>query len=465
MKNMRLDLVLAVIYHAGLKRTRPLIASDYNAMGKGRRAVITGIGVISPIGLSGTEFWKNLLALKSGISRITLFDASSFETQIAAEVRGFDPRRFVAKRKMIKLMMRDMQFAAGAAKVAIEDSGLDLEETDPARLGVVLGAGLICTDCDEVAPAIVNSLDENGNYDVVRFGREGMGSLSPLWLLKQLPNMLASHISIIYDAQGPSNTITTGCASSANAIGEAFHIIGRGGADIIITGGASSRIDPIKLVRYRKLGVLSRRNDEPEKASRPFDARRDGFVIGEGAGVVVLEELEHARARGAKIYGELTGYGSCADMLEGKARTVRPGSRARAIRAALKESETDPDCIDYISAHGNSIPFTDVLETEAIKEVWGDRAYGVPVSSIKGQIGDLGAASGVLGLISAVLAMSDGVIPCTANYEEKDPRCDLDYVPNEPRECSVETAVCNSFDFLGQNVSLVVRRADGGPKR
>ena len=425
-----------------------------------RRVVITGIGPISPIGLSKSEFWKNLLESRSGVSLISLFDASSFATRIAAEVKDFDPRRFVAKRKMIKVMMRDMQFAVAAAKVAIEDSQLDTEKVDSSRFGVVFGAGLISTDCEEVSLAIVNSRDDNGNYDIVRFGKEGMSSLSPLWLLKQLPNMLASHVSIIYDAQGPSNTIVTGCASSANAVGEAFRIIARGAADVVITGGASSRINPTKLVRYRKLGVLSQRNDEPEKASRPFDARRDGFVIGEGAGSVILEEIEHARARGARIYGEVMGYGSSSDILTGEEQTVKPESKARAIRAALRESGMEPGDIDYISAHGNSIPFTDVLETEAIKQVWGEGAYSVPVSSIKGQIGDLGAASGALGLISAALAMDEGVIPCTVNYEEKDPKCDLDYVPNEPRKRAVNAALCNSFDFLGQNVSLVIRKVE-----
>jgi 3-oxoacyl-[acyl-carrier-protein] synthase II len=429
-------------------------------MEQGRRVVITGMGAISPIGLSKAEFWKNLLQGRSGVSHITLFDASSFATRIAAEVKDFDPLHFIAKRKMIKVMMRDMQFAVAAAKVAIEDSQLNTEEIDPLRFGVVIGAGLISTDFEEISPAIMNSRDDNGDYDIVRFGKEGMNSIFPLWLLKQLPNMLASHISIIYGCQGPSNTITTGCASSANAVGEAFRIITRGGADVVIAGGASSRINPTKVVCYHKLGVLSQRNDEPEKASRPFDARRDGFVIGEGGGIIILEEIEHARARGSHIYGEITGYGCSSDILAGKERIVKPESKARAIRAALKESGMEPVDIDYISAHGYAIPFTDVLETEAIKQVWGEKAYAVPVSSIKGQIGDLGPASGVFGLISAALAMDDGVIPCTANYEVKDPKCDLDYVPNKPRKRALSAALCNSFDFMGQNVSLVIRKVE-----
>lgn len=425
-----------------------------------RRAVITGIGVITPIGLSKGEFWKNLLDGASGVSPISLFDASSFATRIAAEVKDFNPKDYVRKRKMIKVMMRDMQFAVGAAKLAIEDSRLDTDQVDPTRLGVVFGAGLIPTDCNEIASAIDNSRDADGNYDLRRFGREGMRHLFPLWLLKQLPNMLASHVSITYNAQGPSNTIITGCASSANAVGEAFRIITRGGADMVITGGASSRISPLKLIRYHKLGVLSQRNDEPEKASRPFDAGRDGFVIGEGAGIVLLEELEHARTRGAPIYGEVVGYGCSADILTGEERTVKPESKARAMKAALAEGGLEPGEIDYISAHGNSIPFTDVLETDAIKMVWGEAAHAVPVSSIKGHIGDLGAASGALGLISSALAMGDGVLPPTINYEERDPDCDLDYVPNEPRRAVVNAALCNSFDFLGQNVSLVIKKVE-----
>jgi len=438
--------------HSGADRTSILMIE------KRRRVVVTGIGVISPLGLSREEFWTNLCANASGVAPITLFDASALPTRIAAEVKGFDPKKYVEKRKSLKVMMRDMQFAIAAAKEAMEDCRVEPAQCDPARVGVVFGAGMISIDLDDLAPAIEQSRGSDGAFDLVRFGREGIQRLYPLWLLKQLPNMLASHVSIIYNAQGPSNTITTGCSASAHAIGEAFRIVSRGGADMVITGGASSCVTPLKLIRYHKLGVLSKRNESPEKASRPFDALRDGFVIGEGAGILVLEEIERARARGAHIYAELVGYGSSVDIRSGPNRTVEASSKARAMEAALSDAGVAASAIRYISAHGNSIPFTDALETAAIKEVFGEGAYAVPVSSIKGNVGDLGPASGALGLIAAVLAIERGTIPCTMNYEVKDPECDLDYVP-QPRRASISHALCNSFDFMGQNVSLVLRPA------
>lgn len=424
-----------------------------------RRVVITGMGVISPLGLDRQNFWDNLLAGQSGVAGISLFDASTFPTRIAAEVKGFDPLRYIEKRKSLKLMMRDMQFAVAATKEAVEDAAVDLARLDPARVGVVFGAGMISTDVEDLKPAIAQSLDADGRFDIVRFGREGIVQLFPLWLLKQLPNMLASHVAIHYNAQGPSNTITTGCSASAHAIGEAFRIISRGGADLVITGGASSYVTPLKLIRFHKLGVLSQRNDCPEKASRPFDALRDGFVIGEGGGILVLEEMEHARARGVRIYGELCGYGSSVDVRSGPGAMVEAESKSRAIRAAVADAGVPLGEIDYICAHGNSISFTDRLETMAIKEVWGERAYAIPVSSIKGNIGDLGPASGAMGLIAATMAMGCGVIPATKNYEERDPDCDLDYVP-APKRAPLRVVVCNSFDFMGQNVSLVLRHAE-----
>jgi 3-oxoacyl-[acyl-carrier-protein] synthase II len=427
--------------------------------GNKRRVGIVGLGVISPLGQNTSEFWSNLIVGKSGVSRISLFDASSFPTTIAAEVKDFDPLKYIEKRKSLKVMIRDMQFAVAATKEAVADAGLDHTTIDPTKLGVIFGAGMISADVCELAPAIAKSRDANGRFDLVRFGAEGIHQLFPLWLLKQLPNMLASHVAINYNAQGPSNTITTGCSASAHAIGEAFRVISRGGADIMITGGAGSCITPLKLIRYHKLGVLSQRNDPPEKASCPYDARRDGFVLGEGAGIIILEEIRHARARGAQVYAELVGYGSSVDTQGGPRGMVEASSKARSMRAAIADAGVAASDVDNVSAHGNSIPFTDRLETRAIKEVWGDKAHSVPVSSIKGQIGDLMSASGALGLISAVMAVRRQMIPCTMNYEVRDPECDLDYVP-KPRKASVRCALCNSFDFMGQNVSLVLRKVD-----
>ncbi len=426
---------------------------------KKRRVVVTGIGLISPLGLDPDSFWTNLMAEKSGVGPITLFDTSGFPTRIAAEVKGFDPLRYIEKKKSLKVMIRDMQFAVAAAREAADDAGLMDARFDPERLGVVFGASMISTDPCELAPAIAASRSGHGQFDLVKFGTDGIPHLFPLWLLKQLPNMLASHVAIMLNAQGPSNTITSGCSSSAHAIGEAFRIVSRGGADLVITGGASSCITPLKLVRYHRLGVLSMRNGEPEKASRPFDAQRDGFVIGEGAGMLMLEEREHARARGARIYAEIAGYGSAVDMQGGPGGSIEASSKARAMRAAVMDSGLPLGAIDYINAHGNSIPFTDRLETMAIKELWGARAYEIPVSSVKGQIGDLGPASAAIGLITVALALRAGRIPCTLNYEHRDPECDLDYVPR-PRDSAFANGICNSFDYMGQNVSLVVRNAE-----
>ncbi|MEJ2745592.1 MAG: beta-ketoacyl-[acyl-carrier-protein] synthase family protein [bacterium] len=425
--------------------------------GTKRRVGIVGIGVISPLGQNTNDHWSNLIAGKSGVSHISLFDASSFPTTIAAEVKDFDPLKYVEKRKSLKVMMRDMQFAAAATKEAVDDARLDQAAIDPTRMGVIFGAGMISTDVYELAPAVAKSLGADGRFDLVRFGEEGIHQLFPLWLLKQLPNMLASHVAINYNAQGPSNTVTTGCSASAHAIGEAFRVISRGGADVVITGGASSCITPLKLIRYHKLGVLSQRNDPPEEASCPYDARRDGFVLGEGAGIIILEEIKHAYARGAQIYAELVGYGSSVDMQRDSDGMVDASSKARAMRAAIADAGITPSELDYISAHGNSIPFTDRLESRAIKEVGGEKAYSIPVSSIKGQIGDPMSASGAMGLIAAVMAIRRRMIPPTMNYEVRDPECDLDYVP-KPRQTDVRCALCNSFDFMGQNVSLVLRK-------
>jgi len=423
-----------------------------------RRVAITGLGIISPVGLNKKTYWDSLAGGISGVAPISLFDASGFPTQIAAEVKGFDPAQYVEKRKSLKLMMRDMQFAVAATREAVEDAAIDFSLMDPARIGVIFGAGMISTDVVEISPAIIHSLNEKGGFDIVKFGGEGIQQLFPLWLLKQLPNMLASHVAIAYNTQGPSNTVTTRCSASAHAMGEAFRVIERGGAELIITGGASSFITPLKLIRFHKLGALSRRNDDPQKASRPFDAERDGLVIGEGAGILVFEELEHALNRGARIYAEIVGYGSSVDILSGPGGTVEPSSKSRAILAALADAKTAPEEVDYICAHGNSLPVTDRIETLAIKDIWKERAYAIPVSSVKGNLGDMGPASGAVGLISALLAIENRAIPATMNYEKRDPECDLDYVP-DPRNADVECAVCNSFDFLGQNVSLIVKRA------
>ena len=428
-----------------------------------RRVVVTGLGVVTPVGLGMTDFWKALLEGQSGVDTIKSFDASSFPTRFAAEVKGFDGRRYVDKPKALKLMGKNIQFGLGAARMAVDDSGLALEKEDPSRMGVVMGAGIVNSNLFELATAITHSLDDSGQFDLGRFAVEGKDQLFPLSLLKHLPNMVAGHISILHNCQGTSNTITTACASGTQAIGEAFRAIARGDAEVILSGGSDSRIEPLGLTGYCLLGALSTRNDAPTRASRPFDKERDGFVMGEGAGVAVLESLEHARARGARIQAEVLGYGCSADAF--RVTDLHPDGRGctRAMKVALADAGLEPANIDVISAHGTSTPQNDRVETLAIKQVFGAAARSVPVSAIKSMIGHLGAASGAVQFAATVRMLQEGIIPATINYEVPDPECDLDTVAHEPRRIQLATALSNSFGFGGQNAVLVLRRWNEPP--
>jgi 3-oxoacyl-[acyl-carrier-protein] synthase II len=409
------------------------------------------------------DFWKALLEGQSGVDTIKSFDAGAFPTRFAAEVKGFDGRRYVDKPKALKLMGKNIQFGLGAARMAVDDSGLALEKEDPSRLGVVMGAGIVNSNLFELATAVTHSLDASGQFDLNRFAAEGKDQLFPLSLLKHLPNMVAGHISILHNCQGTSNTITTACASGTQAIGEAFRTIARGDAEVILSGGSDSRIEPLGLTGYCLLGALSTRNDAPTRASRPFDKERDGFVMGEGAGVVVLESLEHARARGARIQAEVLGYGCSADAF--RVTDLHPDGRgcARAMKTALADSGLEPAHIGAISAHGTSTPQNDRVETLAIKQVFGAAARSVPVSAIKSMIGHLGAASGAVQFAATVRMLQEGIIPATINYEVPDPECDLDTVAHEPRRVQFATALSNSFGFGGQNAVLVLGRWNEPP--
>jgi 3-oxoacyl-[acyl-carrier-protein] synthase II len=423
-----------------------------------RRAVITGIGVISPVGIGAETFAGALERGESGVGPIRSFDATGFPTRIAAEVKGFNPLDYIEKKKALKLMGKNIQFAMAAAKLAVEDSRLKLDALDPSSVGVVMGASIVNSNIFELADAVKHSLDDDGKFSLARFGSHGKNHIFPLSLLRHLPNMVSCHISIAHNCQGINNTITTACAAGVQAIGEAYRAISRADADVILCGASDSRIDPLGMVSYSLLGAVSSRNDEPHRASRPFDGKRDGFVVGEGAAVFVLESLESARARSARIYAEVVGYGSAGDCF----RVTDPHDEGRgsvqAMRSALRDAGVAPDGIDYIAAHGTSTELNDRMETRAIKAVFGDRAYQVPASSIKSAIGHLGAARGAASAASTALAIDRGVIPPTLNYEVPDPDCDLDYVPNESRRARLRAAMVNSFGFGGQNATLVLCR-------
>jgi 3-oxoacyl-[acyl-carrier-protein] synthase II len=424
-----------------------------------RRVVVTGIGVVAPNGIGKDAFWTACVNGTSGVGPIRSFDASGHPVRIAAEVPDFDPAPHLRAphRKSLKIMGRASRFAVAAAGLAVEDSGLELDRFDPERVGVVMGAGVVPIDLPEVAPVLKEACDEEGHLHADRLGRQGAGVLFPLWLLKYLPNMAAAHVSMAVNAQGPNNTITTACAAGTQAVGEAFRLIGRGDADVILAGGADSRIDPLMLLAYTALGAISPAHRPPEEVSRPFDGQRDGFVLGEGAGVLMLEELENARARGATIYAEVLGLGSSFDAYAVTKPEPEAKGAARAIEWALKEARVDPRDVDYINAHGTSTRLNDLMETKAVKRVFGEGAKKLPLSSIKSMVGHLIGAAGAVEAAAMALTLHDGVVPPTINQTHPDPNCDLDYVPNNARELPVRTAVSTSFGFGGQNAALVMR--------
>ncbi len=419
-----------------------------------RRVVVTGIGAVTPIGNSVETMWESLREARSGIGAITHFDASHFPTKFAAEVKGYDFRQYVDDPGRFEFSGRNIRFAAGAARQAIDDSGLLEGKLDPARFGVYLGAGEGQQDFHTVMGLVAES-QRNGEVDLEIFTRSGLKKLHAETELEQEPNMPAGHLAGLFDAQGPNLNCLTACAASSQAIGEATELIRRGDADAMLSGGAHSMIHPFGVTGFNLLTALSTHNDDPQGASRPFDRNRDGFVLGEGAGMVVLEELEHARQRGARIYGEVVGYGSTADAY--RITDIHPEGRGAVacIRMALRDAGLNPEDIQYINAHGTSTEVNDKVETSAIRQTFGSAAYKTPVSSIKSMMGHLIAAAGSVEAITCLLTIRDGVLPPTINYRTPDPDCDLDYVPNEARETPVRRALSNSFGFGGQNVSLI----------
>lgn len=425
-----------------------------------RRVVVTGIGMINPMGHDPETVWSGLKEGKSGVARTTLFDARGFPTQISAEVKNWDITQCGEPADQWKNRGRHTKFAAGAAKQAIADSQVLDSISDPTRFGVYLGSGEGNQDFLTFSKMMSAALAD-GQYDASRFIAAGLDLLDPAVELEQEPNMPAAHLATMFNAQGPNSNCLTACAASSQAVGEATEMIRRGDADVMLAGGTHSMIHPFGVTGFNLLTALSERNDEPTKASRPFDRLRNGFVLGEGSAMVILEELEAAKARGAKIYGEVAGYGTTADAY--RITDIPPDGHGgiAAMRMAIADAGLSPAEIDYVNAHGTSTTVNDRVETKACKEVFGENAAKVPVSSTKSMMGHLIAAAGVTEMIVCLLSIRDSVLPPTINYENPDPECDLDYVPNHAREAPVRHALNNSFGFGGQNVTLCLSRFDG----
>jgi len=408
-----------------------------------RRIVVTGIGVISPIGIGKDKFFQSLKEGKCGIDYITRFDTTNFDAKIAGEVRDFDPCEYIDK-KECRRMDRFTQYAVAASKLAVSDAGLDINSVDKDMFGVCIGAGMGGLETLEA------------QHDILR--EKGPGRVSPFLVPMLIANIASGNVSIALNAKGPSITIVTACASGTNAIGEAFRIIERGDADIMITGGTEAPITPLALAGFCAMKALSTRNDDPKTASRPFDKDRDGFVMGEGAGMLIIEELEHAKSRGVKIYGEVVGYGATGDAYHITAPAPDAYGAYKAMQKAVKDAGIEPKEIDYINAHGTSTEMNDRLETLAMKKLFGDDVCKVAISSTKSMTGHLLGAAGAVEAIACLMAINDGVIPPTINYMNPDEQCDLDYVPNKARNKEVKYAMSNSLGFGGHNASIILKK-------
>jgi 3-oxoacyl-[acyl-carrier-protein] synthase II len=408
-----------------------------------KRVVVTGVGLVSALGVGTEESWRGIVAGRSGVAPITRFDTHAHACQIGAEVKGFDPLQYVEK-KELKKMALFIQYAMAASEFALQQAGLKISPEVAERAGVVIGSGI-------------------GGFDVIE--REhtalmegGPRKISPFFIPASIVNLAAGHVSIRHGAKGPNSATCTACSSSAHAIGDAFKIITRCAADVMICGGSEAAITPMGVGGFAAMRALSTRNDEPERASRPFDKDRDGFVIGEGAGILVLEDLEFARRRGARILGEVVGYGMSGDAFHITQPSEDADGAFRAMRETLKDAQISPEQVDYINAHGTSTPFNDRLETMAIKRLFGDHAYKMAVSSTKSMTGHLLGGAGGLEAGFCVMALRDQMLPPTINLDAPDPDCDLDYVPNKARSASFEYALSNSFGFGGTNAALLFRR-------
>jgi 3-oxoacyl-[acyl-carrier-protein] synthase II len=419
------------------------------------RAVLTGLGVITPIGLDVETVWQNLLAGRSGVKRITAFDSSGLPVHFAGEITDFDAKEYVDRkdRKSLKVMARPIQFAVAGTQMALQDAKIEPAKLDPLRFGVGFGAGLIASELDELGPpSLIASNGTPGGVDLRKWGSQGLGVMPPLWMLKYLPNMLACHVSILHNAQGPNNTITETDVAPLLALGECYRIIQRGQADVMLTGGADSKVNPLSMTRWQLFRQLSSRNEAPERACRPFERRRDGLVLGEGAGVFVLEGLEHARRRGARVLAEIAGFAATFDV-------KRSGEGlARAIRQALQHASVKPEDIDHINAQGFSTTKEDAWEARGIQSVFGQCRQPVPVFAGKSYFGSLGAGSSAVELAISLLAVERRVLPPTLNYDEPDPECPIAVLARRPHEVQRDHFLKVSFTEIGQCAALVVRR-------
>lgn len=419
-----------------------------------RRVVITGIGIVNPIGLDADSFWNALCRGQSGIRAIQTFNAGGLPSRIAGEILDFDAKKYIEKkdRKQLRVMARAIQLAVAAAQLAMDNSGVDKDKLDATRFGVEFGAGLIPTELEDLAPASQASVNcQPGAVDLELWGSQGLQCIPPLWMLKYLPNMLACHVSILHNAQGPNNTITEGDVAGLLALGESYRIIKRNQADFFLVGGADGRINPLSMVRQCLFGHLSHCNDAPEKAVRPFDRRRDGWVISEGSGVLVLEELNHALARAARIYGEIVGFGAAFD------RDSSGRGLARAIRVALKQAGIGPGDVDHVNAHGLSSIRSDAWEARGVHEVFGALPDPTPVFAAKSYFGNLSAGGSPTELAASLLAMHHGQVPATLNYTEPDPACPV-HVLRSARPVSKDHFVKITFTEMGQCAVMVCKK-------
>ncbi len=411
-----------------------------------KRVVITGIGLISPVGSSKSEFWESIAAGKSGIGRVTYFDPTDFRTQVAGEVKGFAPETFLPRKAVTRLPLF-IQYALVASIIAHQDSRLDLAQIDPYRAGVGVGSGI----------GGLSVIEENHRLLLER----GPNRVSPFFVPYEIINMAAGQVSIHLKLKGPNFASVTACATANNAIGESFRIIQRGDADVMFTGGTEAAVTPLSFAGFCSMRAMTTRNDELQRACRPFDKNRDGFVMGEGAGILVLESLSHALKRNTYIYAEIVGFGMSSDACDMVHPAEGGEGAAKAMQFALQDAQIDPDSVDYINAHGTSTPAGDVAETIAIKTVFGAHANQLAVSSTKSMTGHLLGAAGAIELIASVCAIENSYIPPTINYETPDPDCDLDYVPNHGRPADIEVAISNAFGFGGHNTSIAIRKYVG----
>lgn len=409
-----------------------------------RRVVVTGMGAVTPIGLTVAEFWKNAMEAQGGVGMITYFDAAQYDTKIAAELKGFDPLNYL-ERKESNRMDPFARYAMACAGMAIKDSGLDLDKTDRDRIGVVFGSG------------IGGMLTWHQQMEVYYHGG-GPQRISPFFVPMMIADIAAGHISMRYKLRGPNYATTSACATASHAISDSFMLIQRGNADVMVTGGSEAAITPMGVGGFNAMKALSTRNDAPEKASRPFDAQRDGFIMGEGGGILILEELEHALKRNARIYAEVGGVGLTADAHHITAPAPGGEGAVRSMRISLQDAGVQPEDVDYINAHGTSTEFNDKSETQAIKTVFGEHAYKLHVSSTKSMTGHLLGAAGAIEAIITIMAMINDTIPPTINYEFPDPECDLNYVPNKSIKKEINVAISNTFGFGGHNATLLFKK-------